>query len=536
MEQISLLFEELKGLESISKIYLDSKKEINALANEIESLKREKNSIDIQSIDNEIRDAENELETVLKEIECSRLLSNVCLSVGELEKLFEEVSDEPTCLEKSIEFMKNLVVGFTLSSQAVSTLFHVLDEEDFYSVVRIDKDIERLLELIKEREFYKSALSEFRNMMRLELRDTVPFDLQLFTTKKYIFIVFPSNEDGIVQDQLFVENPTRSSFGDLFSDFTLAISCIILMLKDNLSKAIIQDNYSPVDIVENNRKLENTDFYIKNVDEWIIDVVMKHVISVSKKKRVSSEIVSMGDPVTGKCVSEDYFLILRCLRFIEESASKRREKAADVFNRSILKFFSLGNCTTTRDYFVMYSDLTHFIKKHRDFVYSEDLSKVREETFYKILDASTVVDFDLSLSALMLKAKVKQLQLEFEENVSDFISEQTQKFFKIQFFERLYDTFISFVLKPRKHSENEKNIVKELGKYLLDISYGIESECIFNFRKIASICEMLGSSMDQVKSLYSSGDVGLEKAELRTFIRIYFDSSPRRDQFLDDLM
>lgn len=535
MEQISLLFEELRCLESISKIYLDSKREISILADEIESLKREKNSIDTQSIDDRIRDAENELGTVLKDLECSKLLNNVCLSVGELKKLFGEVSDDLTCLEKSVEFMRNLVIGFVLSSQAVSLFFNVFGEEDSYSVVKIDKDIERLLEMIREREFYKSALSEFRNMMKLELKATTPFDLELFTTKKHIFIVFPSKEE-VSQDQLFVEDVARSSFGRLFSDFTLTMSCILLMLKDNLSKAIVRDDYSLIDIVENNRKLENTDFYIKNVDEWIIDVVMKHVISVSRQKRVSCGVVPIEDPVSGKHVSEDYFLVLRCLRFIEGSASKRKGKAMDVFSRSILKFFSSENCMTIRDYFVMYSDLTHFVKKHEEFIYFEDLSKAREETFYKILDVSTVVDFDLSLSVLMLKAKIKQLQFEFEEDVRDFISEQTQEFFRIQFFERLYDSFIAFVLKPKKYSDNEKNTLKELAQYLLDISYGIESECIFNFRRVASLCEMLGSSMDQIIALYSSEDTSLEKTELRTFIRIFFDSSPQRDRFLDTLM
>lgn len=536
MERIHLLFEELKGLESISKIYLDSKREIKALADEIESLRRERDSIDTRPIDDEISRTENELEMVVKEIECSRLLSNVCLSVNDLKRFFDEISDSPTCLEKSVEFMRNLVVEFTLGSQAVSSLFDVTGEEEFYSVLKIDKDIEKLLELIRTRDFYKSALCEFRNMMKLELRNTVPFDIQIFTSRKHIFMVYPNDEGGAFQDDPFSEDVSRCSFEDLFANFPLATSCTALMLKENLSRAIIQDNYSPIDIAENNRKLANTDFYIKNVDEWVIDVVMRYVISISKKEKVSGEVVPLEDPVSGRLVSEDYFFILRCLKFIENSQSKRRNKAMDVFSRSMLKFFDLGKCAAVKDYFVMYSSLTHFVKRYKEFVYLEDLIRLREEAFHKILDISTAIEIDLGLSVLMLKAKIKQLQFEFDEHVTEFISKQARKFFRIQFFERLYNGFISFVLNPRKCSVQEKDILKELAQYLLDISYGIEPECIFSFTKVSNIHEMLGSSVGQVIAMYSSSGTSLEKTELRTFVRIFFNSSPQRDRFLDDLM
>ena len=311
---------------------------------------------------------------------------------------------------------------------------------------------------------------------------------------------------------------------------------ILTIIKKNLSTNLIIDQYSMEDASLNNDRLKDTPFYISDIQEWVLDIVMKESINISKSEVDSENVIETNDPKLGKFISEAYSKLLKLHRLLLISSSKRKEKAMSMFNKCILKFFNSERCLYLKDLFVLYSDISHFIKKHDDFEYIEQLGTIREEVFYKILKQSTVLDIDLDLSNLMLKARIKQKEFDFEELLVSFVSVQTQKFFKIQFFEKLFESFASLVIKPKKINEKDKSTLKELAQYLIDISYEIDSKLINNLEKISSIYKVLDSSLQTTIDLYESDEFNLSKSELRGIIRNIFEDSALRENFIEQLM
>lgn len=175
------------------------------------------------------------------------------------------------------------------------------------------------------------------------------------------------------------------------------------------------------------------------------------------------------------------------------------------------------------------------MKKYKNFEFSLQINETREKTFYKILSDSTNVELPAEWPVLMIKANLKKMQLDFEELIFDFIPSQTQDFFKIQFFEKLYDNFIHFILRIKKYTEQEQHKIKDVLGYLINMSYSINPGLISNFKKVKSMYEMIGSEIDEIIQMYNEAQVLLPKNELRDFLRAFYDVSPKRDKFIDKI-
>lgn len=534
MDKIQKLYEEIKGLEFIVKMYYDTKREISELEESIESLKQTKKSLDLNSIVEEIGNLEENLQEINREIECRNLLENSCLNIKDLKTILTSVTDSSTCQQKCLDFAKNLIVTFNISNGKAFEIFKIRKEEEFFTVLKMSREIEDLLQMIEGRSFQQTVTSEIQNALKLELTNTVPFDIICYTSESSIFLLYPSIEEE--NDEFLVKNIKETELSSIYSKFPKTFALIIPILKKNLARNLIEDQYTIEDVIINSNQLNETPFHILDVNEWVLDLIMKEIISISKSPIDTENLIEIEDQVSGKFISEKYSEILKLNRMLNICESKRKAKATGMFNKCILSYFNHSRCIYLKDLFLLYSELSHFIKRNENIENIEQLNNMREEIFYKILRESTLLEIDLDLSTLMLKAKIKQKQFDFEELLASFVSEKTHKFFKIQFFEKLYKNFIDLVLKPRKLNERERLSLKELSQYLMDISYEIDSSLISNFGKIFSICKVLDSSLSSVIDLYENDELDLMKSEIRALVRIVFDDSNLRENFLEQLM
>lgn len=311
MDELKELFKELNSFENLAKLYLDSKKKANILLNEIESLKGEKKSIDSRTISEKIKRTENELETITRELECSKLLQNVCLSIKELENVFSNIENTEICKDKAMGFLKNLISIFCMENLFVFELFKVEGDCDYYKILRIDNDIENLFSLIKGRSFERDVINEFKSIIKLEVGWTVPYDIDVFGSEKYIYMIFPETENVQANDKLNIKTETKLSFSELLKHYKVLGENILFVLKENLSKAVIKDRYHVMDVIENNYRLENTVFFISNINEWIVDVAMKQMI-VFCRERSFDEIIVSNDQLSGKFISKEYYQMTIC--------------------------------------------------------------------------------------------------------------------------------------------------------------------------------------------------------------------------------
>lgn len=535
MEKIKNLFEEVKELESFSKIYKGGKRDIEQLEDEITELKGLRNTINVRSLDEEITNYENMLAEIVKEIECMSIMKNTCVSISELEKALSLIESGEKCLEKCIGFMNSLIAVFTLTSESLKNIFDIDREEDNLIIMKINREIEKLLFLTKERDFFDDLKHELKHILSITIDGCVPYEVDLFLSDDSLYLIFPSNEPS-TDEYLKIDSPKRVTFNVIFNELPILTESILLMLKSNLTKSLFRDEYSSTDLIENNEKMKNTSFYIEDVNEWALDMAIKETNSICKSEDPAKDLCLIENGVSGKYISSDYLRLFKIRKFIKKSTSPRKSKAIDFYDRAIQKFFTLDRCNLATDYFTMYSDITHYIKKADSSKFLDEMNKVREEIFYKIMKTSTSVDIDLNEPLLRLKAGIKQRQFDFDENVDNFISPQTHKFFKIQFFEKIYSNFIGFILRPRKYSTKEKLSLKELAQYFMDISFELDPESISNYDKINSFCRILGSSLEEIIEMYEHGEINLDKNELRSIVRFGFEDSDVREGFINMLM
>ncbi|ELA42869.1 uncharacterized protein VICG_00184, partial [Vittaforma corneae ATCC 50505] len=403
-------------------------------------LKEERSGLNINVLNKQIEEGECELNSIVKEIDCGKIIEGKCMSLYELERALDLIMDENLCLEKCRGFMNSLVCVFNISSLQMEKYFKTQKEEESFKIIKVSKEIEELFRMSKSRSFFRNLECDLKSRAKEELEGAVPFDVEVFSTNDSLYIVFPS-ENSSDGDEINVQGLRKETFSSLVESFSTTIGCVLFILKANLAHSFAKDNYSMVDLVENNKKLEGSEFHIENIEEWTLDCVMKDILNIPKARIDAKDLYLIEDGVSGEFVSNPYHRLIMLSKFIEKSHSARKEKAKVFYDKAVLKFFDLNRVHGVGDAFVMYSDISHFVKKCANFKYSEDLSKVREDLFCKILDLSTALDIDLALSILTLKARIKQKQFDFYENVGKFVPRKAHKFFKIQFFERLYDSF-----------------------------------------------------------------------------------------------
>ncbi|KAM0681732.1 hypothetical protein GINT2_000246 [Glugoides intestinalis] len=535
MEEIEKVFKDIIGLDALAKMYRQGKREINDLEDAIALLKEERAGLNVSQFDVKIKEYESKLEMLTKELECDAIVKNTCLSLDELKRALGVILDESICLEKSLEFMKTLVVSFEISNFTLETVFKIEKEEEHFTVIKISKETEDLLKMLSGRTFLRDAENAFKSIISSEINDAVPFDVEIFSSEDDLYLVFPS-EESLTEDKMKINYLKRETFESFFNGFRATAKSILTVLKANFSRCFIRDSYSREDILLNNEKLKGTDFYIEGIEEWTLDIVMKEVTSLSKASKNVNELHQVDDHYSGKFVSSSYNRLIRLTRFINESASKRKEKAQAFFEKAISVSFDIKDTLTLQELFIAYSDISHFTKKYKQTSYTDALDSKREELFYQILKKATKINIDLSDPVLYSKSKIKQMQFDFDENLENFVAQQTCKFFKIQFFEKLYGNFLEFVLKPRKISADDKIKLKDLAQYLLDISFEIGTESIVNYSQISSLYEIFDSSLEEIIELYKFGTINLKKHDLRTLIRFIFDDTDVRKEFIDILI
>lgn len=535
MEEIEELFKDIIGLDALAKMYKKGKTEINELENSITLLKEERNGLNVSELDGKIKECETKLKILTKEIECDAIVKNTCLSLNELKRALDVMLDESICLEKSLEFMKNLVVSFEISSFTLETVFKIEKDEEHFTVVKISKEIEDLFKMVLRKPFFRDTENAFKSIISSEINDVVPFDVEVFSSKDALYLVFPS-EESLSEDKMKINDLKKETLESIFNEFKTTAKSILTVLKANFVRCFVRDSYSPEDIFLNNEKLKGTDFYISDTNEWALDIVMKDVTLLSKVPKNIDDLYQIDDQYSGKFVSSTYSKLVRLSKFINESASKRREKAQDFFEKAVLVSFDVQDTSSLQELFITYSDISHFTKKFKQLSHSDELERRREALFYQIMKKATKINIDLSDSVLYSKSKIKQMQFDFDENLRNFVAQKTCKFFKIQFFEKLYDNFLAFVLKPRKMNIDDKMKLKDLAQYLLDISFELGTESIRNYSQISSLYEIFDSSLEEIIELYDFGTINLKKHDLRTLVRFMFDDTDVRKAFIDRLM
>ncbi|KAG5858667.1 hypothetical protein KMI_12g18300 [Encephalitozoon hellem] len=523
MERIDSLFSEIRDVDECYARYQSFRDEKNKLEKELGRIEEEIKRVDSVSLEREIKKTTNEYQSVLEDIEVLSLNSKECRTIEDLEMVFSKILDMDVLLKKSLEFLKHSATIRYLDQESEGKIKGQEDEhESRFAWFEISKDVEMLFELsAKYARIQERCYLSFKLMVCENIQDLIPVDIKIFQDDRSLFFASERNRDELSACIL-----GEKAVVDLkeILEYKMMSHAIFEVLRDNLRKRVVEKGLSDEEVERNNLFFKDTEFYVHNVPEWKLDVVMKEIIEMTKGPRSMDavEIFEASDRMP-RSVSASYKRFQGCFEVFRKLKSKRHEKGAKVINRAITKLFDpKRHEPSVYSYFVEFADITHFLRTYPGHPLTDELSKRKEELFFDIVKESSRVNVDLSEPLVTLKLYFKEKHVEFVDNMRLFVPLINRSLFEIQFFEILDEGLMERILGLRMAKKSTiKNIVL-LIDYVLDLSFHLPMEAIGNKEKLRSYKQVLSLDKESLVKDYRNGKLCISDEEFVSLCSLAF--------------
>lgn len=504
MERINKLFSETRDAEKLYRRFQTCRMEIESLEAEMASTAEEIRRIDSECLEDEIRKAEWEMARNGAEMEKTALNAMECYRIDDLKRVFARITDADVLRSKTLGYLRSLFYSAGLDCEL---------EGVGNALFAVNKEIEELFGVIEGHpEIQKECYEIFRYTARTELQSIVPYELKVFQDDVSVFFVFSSAEprdDCVCKEMAPLDQPGLCGY-KILSHIVFGV------LRENMRTETVERSLSDAEIAENNRLFEGTDFYIHNVSEWKLDVVMKEIIDMTRRTK-SMEIEETGgsSDKTPSHVSAEYMRFLRCFEMFGQCASKRVEKGVRILERAILKLFDARRYDqSVYSQFVEFADVTHFLKTHPTHVLAQELSRRKEDLFFEIVRESSRMALGLEEPTMMLKLYFKEKHVDFVENLRLFVPRINQEFFEIQFFEMVNEELMKRILAFRAPRSCEGTDIASLADYVLDLSFHLPAGAVKNKERLRDYRLALSQDAAKVLDLHAHGRLHIPRDEI----------------------
>lgn len=534
MEKIDKLFDEVRDAEECHSRWVSLKDEKAELEKEVRRLEAEARKVEAMNLEKEIEQAKEDYRCVLEDVERVSLSSMECGGIGDLEVVFSKIKDKDVLLEKSLGLLKRSVAVGTMSLGGPEAPRGSADgcSEDLV-VLRMSKDVERILELGEgSPEMQKRCYDSFRSEFRETAFGVVPRDLRVFQDGRSVFLVFRGRGGGLPPHGMG-EDAVETGLEDLLK-YKMVGHAVFEVLRDNLRMGVLERGLSDEEVEESNVLLKNTEFHIRNVPEWRLDVVMKEIIDMTKGPRSMEVEECGGDDRMPRAVSGSYKRFLGCFAVFGTLRSKRREKGEKVVNRAIGKLLDPKRYEpSVYSHFVGFADITHFLRAYPEHALGDELSRRKEELFFDAVRESAQVNVDLGEPLVTLKLYFKQKHVDFVENLELFVPRTNRNLFEIQFFEMVDDGLMERVQGLRAPRSSTVQNVVSLIDYVLDLAFHLPAGAIRNQDRLRSYRQILSLERNDVVRSYRSGKLVVSQEEFVILCSLAFRDPEDRRLLLD---
>lgn len=409
---------------------------------------------------------------------------------------FEDIKNENIYEEKAKEFIDELIYEW--------------NETDTRTVV-LSKKTKNFFKKMKNKTFYKDLKKIYYGRLKKHL-DKVQFsDIIVEEDVNEIYInINPAikSESNILE--FYSANREISNF--LFD-----------VLMNNLEKKVYslttkRNKKINIFVEKNNDLLENTKYFIEDIDKYIKNVVLTVMSDISKQIRNKIEI---NNDIKEYNFSEDFVILLFCLKKVNSSAEIK-----DYF----LNFFNVEKIEKGLfNYLCVFSEINYLQKK----INYPELAKIKEDLFSLIIKNSGASEINYKNDLESLKMEILENHIAFTEILSFFIFEATKGAFLNYYFEFLCECIYKNIL------ENEHINIQESEKYAELINW------FFNFdeqaKHVSNICKLkcleiiLVSDLNEIEVHIDQNDLCLEKNEIRNMIVALFSESEKQNRILKKL-
>ncbi|ADM12534.1 uncharacterized protein Eint_110340 [Encephalitozoon intestinalis ATCC 50506] len=536
MEKIDKLFNKIRDVDECYGRYLSLRDEKVGREKELDRIEKEIKRTDSISLEKEIKKIGDEYQNILEDIEKLSLGSKECRSISDLEAIFSKIADGDVVLKKSLEFLNHSIALKYINSCGSG---EVEDLESGHGdgpmVFKIGKDVETLFQLsARYMEIQEKCYFSLRSIVHKNMLNIVPIGIKVFQDDLSLFFVFKGQSGDLSHCELV----GKAIMGlEEISKYEMMSHVIFGVLRDNMKNAVVEEDLSDESIEASNAFFRDTEFYIHNVVEWKLDVVMKEIIEMTKGPRdmeaVKTFELSNRMP---KSISASYKRFQKCFEVFRKLKSKRHEKGVRVINRAIKKLFDPKRYEPSiYSYFIEFADITHFLRVYPGHCLADELSKRKEELFFDVIKESSRINVALDEPLVTLKLYFKEKHVEFVENMELFVPEINMSLFEIQFFEMLGENLMKKIqeLKMAKRSTIENLPI--LIDYILDLSFHLPAGAIGSQGKLKSYKQVLSSNRAEVIEGYRNGKLFISSEEFISLCSLVFQESEDKKLLLSEI-
>ncbi|KAI5168578.1 hypothetical protein PAEPH01_0251 [Pancytospora epiphaga] len=524
IEEINRLYNRVQDLERLKEEYALEKAFIKELYGNIKGLQERKGNIDLNENIARINELEKQYLEIFRKIDFYNTNETHCNTMEQLERVFECTSDSQIHKRKCIE----LISSFVTSEK--------LEDEDSGSIkLCIKNTVEKVLGLAYNKGILTEVSKGFSDIVKAQLGDCIPGDIICYQRGQSYILVRRGNRD-VSYEPGCLSKDKRMNLPELVEHTPRSGLVLLMQLRENMANLMITRSLSIEEIRKNNDLLKGSNVFIKNIPDWVVDAIVRRAVGISKGVNTDiSEIDTVFVRETGVFISESYSQLRTCQRMFGEVLSVKKEKARPVLSEAILRFLKKRTTNDHREMFMAYSDVTEQQRLEYGIIKNEELVEMRESLFMEIIRYSTTLEIKMGDSSLSKKAKLKGLCSDFLESVDAFIAELARAFFIGQFFGSLYGNFLAFIMHPRKYSRDELVELADVSRYALGLSFEYRKEPMENYDKLGNMILIMEASITQLSEMYRRKQIHFDKAELRTIIRMFHDSSEEREKFLETI-
>ncbi|KAI5148625.1 hypothetical protein ENBRE01_0440 [Enteropsectra breve] len=433
-------YDKLKGLEALYLEYKDAKTNISSLAAEIEQLKTAVDESSRQDLEKMLELAQQKLALKSDEIKKHGLDACVFKSAREFVSVANQLDD--AAMEGiAREYMNQTMTSFSIVKQTAEQLFSKKFSTQHVKLVKIKKEVETALQEVKASHIIQQ---EYKERIIAELGDILLNQITLYENEDHIAVVLDAEYADTVETQI----NTRQAYVPLSAQTKEGqIACLFYECsKYALSKVITETDYGMCIVKECINSLAGTSSSVANPDEWILDVVMKKLIEISKNRETLLASMNFDSDIIGSGVfSMSYTILKNCLQRCGESLSLRQEKAKKIARGCSEKYFKCNECKNVKALFVQLAEMRDFIESSYAREYCGDLATRMEDIRAKIAHACSRINLDLHATLISNKAYLAGVVHEFGVCVQMITHHHDSHLLKVAFFDAFYSTILGQV-------------------------------------------------------------------------------------------
>ena len=545
LNEIKNIYNEIQDLDTIFKEYKNVKTALRDCENEMSEIELKIESNEKQLIQQNIDKLEIEYINIINEIKKIDICSKECYKLSDIKIMLEYITDSEILMTKCKNFLSSLIYDIYITKDNLIKYFNpesycnVKLDSKVYKIVKISNDLNDFFDVLKNENhsvIRNKCLHMSKMILEDELETILPGELLVYYDLTHFYIIFECFEDyDLNEDQYF----SSVSFvnRDFLSNKKNLKNIFYEIFKNNLITRLLENSGKNNFLVDTNDFFKNTEYFITDINEWILDCLMKEIIIISKSKksgklvkinneRIASLTKQIDPKFLPEYISDELFRFLLCMNIYNTIESKRLPKALKIIERALFKMMNY------EDTFIGFTDSTTILRIFPHMKILPQISVLREKYYCEIIKKSTELTISLQDSLMVLKVYFKSKYYDFLEQVKKFVPKNSQLSFEISFFNLLYTNITENIFCIKYLTNDKVSDMSDLLKYLLDLSFNIPKECIDIYPKFKSISTIFSSDLEDLISKQKSGTIFLSNEEIKLLVTLLFKESKTRNNFI----